>query len=228
MSNQYGTAQIVDDGLVLCLDANASTSYPGSGTDWFDLTGNADFIINGSSYAYSSDPARINLDDIYARNDVSSVPAAWQGAQECTIDLWYRMQSMYGSCCPTIFGRGDFRFFQIGNHMYTMIGFNDPSYGRRYQHPAFNMADMPGSTTAWHHCVGMRRGDDYIIWIDGVERYNTTYGIGWELWGATNQNWDVNSGTHDADYAVARIWNRGLSDDEILHNFNAQRSRFGK
>ena len=32
--------EIVSDDLVLCLDTGASTSYPGSGTDWFDLTGN--------------------------------------------------------------------------------------------------------------------------------------------------------------------------------------------
>ena len=31
MSNQYGLAQIVTDGLVLCLDANNVVSYPGSG-----------------------------------------------------------------------------------------------------------------------------------------------------------------------------------------------------
>ena len=47
MSNQYGSAQIVSDGLVLCLDANASSSYPGSGTSWVDLTGNGNFTING-------------------------------------------------------------------------------------------------------------------------------------------------------------------------------------
>jgi hypothetical protein len=221
MGNNYGP-KIATDGLVLCLDANNSKSYPGSGTDWFDLTGNANFIINGSSYAYSSDPARINLDDIYARNDVSSVPAAWQGTDECTIDLWYRPQSMYGGCCPTIFGRYDFRFFHIGNNMYTMIAFHDGSGGRQYQHPSY-----PVAAGAWHHIVGMRRDNRYIIWIDGTEKYNNSYGTGLELYGANNQDWDVNSTNHNADFAVARIWNRGLTDAEILQNFNVHRDRFG-
>ncbi len=32
--------RIVTDGLVLCLDAGNTKSYPGSGTTWFDLSGN--------------------------------------------------------------------------------------------------------------------------------------------------------------------------------------------
>ena len=119
-------------------------------------------------------------------------------------------------------------FFHIGNNMYTMIGFHDGSGGRTYQHPSYNMASEPGGTAAWHHVVGMRRSDRYIIWIDGTEKYDNAFGAGLALYGANNEGYYVNATTHNADYAVARIWNRGLSDDEILHNFNAQRSRFGK
>jgi hypothetical protein len=32
--------RIVTDGLKLCLDAGARSSYPGSGTTWYDITGN--------------------------------------------------------------------------------------------------------------------------------------------------------------------------------------------
>ena len=32
--------RIVTDGLVLCLDAANSKSYPGSGTTWYDISGN--------------------------------------------------------------------------------------------------------------------------------------------------------------------------------------------
>jgi hypothetical protein len=225
MSNQYGSAQIVNDGLVLCLDAADSNSYPGSGNTWTDLTGNDNFAITAGS-TYSANPAKLNLANINALNNLgASVPAAWQNTDECTIDLWYRMQSMYGACCDTIFGRYDFRFFQIGNSVYTMISFANP--GRYYQHPAYSIASEPGGTAAWHHLVGMRRGNDFIIWIDGAEKHNSTFGTGLPLYDVT-EPWYINTNRHDADYAVARIWNRGLSDAEILHNFNAQRGRFGK
>ncbi len=45
MSNQYGSAQIVSDGLKLCIDANATTSYGGSGSTWYDISGEGNNII---------------------------------------------------------------------------------------------------------------------------------------------------------------------------------------
>jgi len=44
--------KIITDGLVLCLDAAISKSYPGSGTTWYDLSGNGinGSLINGTSF----------------------------------------------------------------------------------------------------------------------------------------------------------------------------------
>ena len=36
----HNNPRIVTDGLALCLDANAISSYPGSGATWYDLSGN--------------------------------------------------------------------------------------------------------------------------------------------------------------------------------------------
>ena len=42
--------KIVTDGLVLCLDAAIGKSYPGSGTTWYDLSGNGNngTIVNAT------------------------------------------------------------------------------------------------------------------------------------------------------------------------------------
>ena len=41
----------ITDGLVLCLDAANSKSYPGSGTTWTDLSGNGNHVtISGATY----------------------------------------------------------------------------------------------------------------------------------------------------------------------------------
>ena len=223
----HNNPKIATDGLVCCLDANDAQSYPGSGNDWFDLTGHNDWTITaGSSFSNGV----LTLDDINAGNDSgASPPSAWQGSTDCTIDTWYNMTTPFGSCCDTIFGRYDFRFFQIGTSIYTMISFeanNTPGYtdgARYYQHPSYTI-----SSGVWHHLVGMRRGGRFIIWIDGVEKYNADFGTSLYLYGATNENWYINTNRHNAKYGVCRIWNRGLSDDEILQNFNAQRSMYGK
>jgi len=40
MATNYNP-KITTDGLVLCLDAANPKSYPGSGTAWFDISGNS-------------------------------------------------------------------------------------------------------------------------------------------------------------------------------------------
>ena len=53
MGLAYGGA-IVRDGLVLALDAADRNSYPGTGTTWYDLSGNdEDFTLNNTP-TYSS------------------------------------------------------------------------------------------------------------------------------------------------------------------------------
>ena len=53
--------RIVRDGLVLCLDAADRKSYPGTGTTWFDRSGNgnhgtssnlSNFVINDQKSLY--------------------------------------------------------------------------------------------------------------------------------------------------------------------------------
>ena len=47
----FHSPSIVRDGLVLCLDAANPKSYPGSGTTWYDLSGNnRNFTLYNSSY----------------------------------------------------------------------------------------------------------------------------------------------------------------------------------
>ena len=41
--------RIVTNGLVLCLDAGNTRSYPGSGTTWTNLTNNAVTTISGTT-----------------------------------------------------------------------------------------------------------------------------------------------------------------------------------
>jgi hypothetical protein len=49
----YTGPNIVKSNLVLCLDAASSRSYPGSGTTWFDVSGNGNHftLFNGVGYS---------------------------------------------------------------------------------------------------------------------------------------------------------------------------------
>jgi hypothetical protein len=62
MATQFAFGKIVTDGLVLALDAADKNSYPGSGTNWFDVSVNnySGSIISGS---LNSNPISITLDN---------------------------------------------------------------------------------------------------------------------------------------------------------------------
>jgi hypothetical protein len=49
----YAGPEINESGLVLCLDAGNTKSYPGSGTTWTDLSGNGNTgtLVNGPTYS---------------------------------------------------------------------------------------------------------------------------------------------------------------------------------
>lgn len=230
------TPQVATDGLVLWLDAGDSKSYINTATNFYDC---------GYGYQYySSDPGCTGTQTkwvdlsgygndwtaggtyngnyfTFASQSISKVASAdWATTSERTIDTWFYPTSggVYGGCCQTIFGQYWFRFFMINQSLYTMIGFD----GAYYQHPAYTL-----SYDTWHHVVGMRRASRYIIWIDGVEMYNTDFGTGKSLYDPYGTYYVSDNSHTNIRVASAKIYNRGITDAEILQNFNAGRQRFG-
>jgi hypothetical protein len=230
---------VVTDGLVLHLDAGNTSSYNSSGyyydcgygcqyyssnpgctncnSQWKDMSGFgndwgvAGTYNNGTFFTYNSTQLS------------RAASSDWATTSQRTIDTWFYPTSggINTGCCETIFGQYWFRFFMIGQNIYTMIGFaTGGTY--TYQHPAFTI-----SYDTWHHIVGMRRGNDYIIWINGVEMYNTTFGSGLNLYDPTGTYYISNPSHSNVRIGSVKIYNRGITDQEIRQNFNAGRQRFG-
>ena len=82
------------------------------------------------------------------------------------------------------------------------------------------------------HTISVKNGATYKTWINGVLVRNNTSGANNSV--ATNVNWrigcDVNSTNAEAlggEIYFARAYNRALSDDEALYNFNSNKARYG-
>ena len=208
---------IVTNGLILNLDAGFTPSYPTANTTWYDISpiGTNTSIPNSNTYSSST------MNYVYNSSNIGALSSA--GAYDNTMECWFYVPSggSYEGCCQTIFGTYRFRTFLIGQSLYTMIGFFTGS-GYTYQHPAFTI-----SYNAWHCAVGARRDNRYIIWIDGVEVYNGDFGSGLSLYDAVGY-WSISDPSHpNIKVAISRMYNRGLSNSEILQNYNANKSRFG-
>lgn len=174
----------------------------------------AGMFFSDNSINYKAGYSQLNTDSDWITN-----------IKELTIECVFNPVNPYTGCCDTIFGTYWFRFFQIGTQFYTMIGFSNAGVYVTYQHPAYYL-----TLNNFHHVVGMRRNDRYIIWINGVEVYNSDFGSGYDLWalnGSGINDWYISSSNHPhIKVAEARIYNRGLSDAEILQNFNSIKRRF--
>ena len=79
---------IVTSGLVLCLDAANTRSYPGSGTSWYNLAGtiNTGVLTNGPTYG-STNLGSIVFDGV---DDYVDMPANMGSMANYTIMFWAR------------------------------------------------------------------------------------------------------------------------------------------
>jgi hypothetical protein len=72
------TPSIPTSGLTLYLDAGNSSSYPGSGTSWYDLSGNGNTgtLNNGITYSSADGGSLLfdNVDDYVSFSSVSGMP----------------------------------------------------------------------------------------------------------------------------------------------------------
>ena len=81
----FAGADFVTDGLILHLDAGNSNSYPGSGSTWFDLSGNNNHAtINGPTFS-NSQIKHFVLDG--SNDDIASMNLS--SYTNLTIEVWY-------------------------------------------------------------------------------------------------------------------------------------------
>jgi len=81
----YHSPSIVMNGLVLCLDAGNTKSYPGSGTTWIDLSGNSNTgtLTNGPTYSSENGGSLVfdGIDDYVTTSLGTHTPYC--------IDIWF-------------------------------------------------------------------------------------------------------------------------------------------
>lgn len=214
----FNQQDIVKDGLVLWLDANDKTSYPGTGTVWRDLSRsyNIGTLTNGPTFNsanggsivfdFSNDYVKINsFADILSKTTYTKT-------------AWFYMNSYKYN----IVSGGD-----TAQHAFWMAGTNKLSAGHN---------------GAWQ-TVTSTTSLLLNTWYFGVVTFNTT--TGWSLYvngnlESTSSSTTTFSGTGgiligayidaqnlwDGRIAIASVYNRVLSQAEITQNFNAQRQRF--
>ena len=101
MGSNYNPA-IVTDGLVLCLDAANKRSYPGTGTNWGDLSSNNfdGTLTNNPTFVSDQGGSYFQFDGTDDRTDFSYVQPAYQTTTDFTWCIWYYITSSQKSANP--------------------------------------------------------------------------------------------------------------------------------
>jgi hypothetical protein len=219
--------KIITDGLVLCLDAAISKSYPGSGTTWYDLSVNKidTSLINGPTYL-SENKGIIKLD---GSNDYCRIPfnsAFNVTSNPFTVMVWNRKDdtnnSYTGLITADLSGDNTWKIHKDQNASF----FRARSGSTVVAFPVYTVGK-------WHLYAFTKSGNSLKLYFDGDLTSSVTSNDP-----ASFSN-DLAIGSYRLNDAIAGSWlmplsfgpimfyNRALSSDEIRQNFNATRGRFG-
>jgi len=240
MGTSYN-ANIVTDGLVLCLDAANPRSYPLSGTSWNDLSGNGNngTLTNGPTFSSANAGALVfdGIDDYVVWNTLDAVK--WQNWSSITVETVFKLVSYSGGTS----GRQylfDYRntggvngafgcFYDSGISPNGFKLFYNTT-GTSYEEPlitTFVLGTLIYYQVTFDKTTSTNNIKHYIngnnVFTRSVTANSTTTNSG-KVWlgrySGGGFQWNGNIFLH-------RAYNRALSANEIKQNFNAIRGRYG-
>jgi hypothetical protein len=224
MSTSY-SPKIVTEGLVFAADAANTKSYPGSGTAWNDLSGNnnSGSLTNGPTFN-SGNNGSILFDGVDDYINLSSISLG------NTFTLMAMIRLSGSNADTSIFGSD-------ANGQDNWFGVNlDKIYLFGTQTVDVNNFNVVGTTTlnttntVWYHVVCTINTSTATVYVNGVQEATSTqaFTIGsWSSTAALGRRGGLSQRYFKGHIANIAAYNRVLSTQEILQNFNATRGRFG-
>ena len=217
VSQNYYGGPIVTDGLTFAADAGNLVSYESGSTTAYSMTGSySTSLVNGVGYSNNNGGAWI-FDGV---NDYINVSAF--NVSYLTIDTW-----VYRTSTTTHQGisrkQNEWALSQYNGTLQIAIG------------PAWYFLNtgytIPLNT--WTHITytysGTNQIGSQIVYINGEEIFSATDGFGPISAGGSTYRigYDDNGWFWGGKIANQKIYNRALSNAEVLQNYNAQKARFG-
>ena len=200
-------------GLIFHLDAANSTSYPGTGTTWLDISGfgNHGALINGPTIGGTGTGKYFSFD---GTNDY--VDFASYTPEADTISLWYYHIANMGAIAAV--GSDSYNY---GQWSWSLIS----GSGGANNYNVFSGGNEWINPDLWVNVV-MVRSNPTQVFVNGLLR--STY-ISGNLSNPYPFLKLMTSGAYKPSgrLAVVKIWNIRLNDAQILQEFNTYKSRYG-
>ena len=213
------TIDIVRDGLVLLLDAGDTESYPGSGTTWYDLSGDGrNATINGSP-TFTDGYFDITSDSTYiSLSNSGLVPRT----NDFTYSTWINFDAP--DSLETIVENGSWTDTLLFRYQTNLVAV----YAEGALRGNFSWTASAG---VWYNVVFKRESGTCSMYIN-----NTLTGTPFTMTtdiNLANTNLFLMRSQHttgqffNGKISTFSIYNKSLTSSEIEQNFEALRERFG-
>ena len=221
------TTPIVTDGLVFNMDAANRACYPRTGTTATDTVGNKIGTISGATFV-SDKQGGFDFDgsdDAIVTNLVYSLSST---TTEFSCGCWFKA------------GTQSENTLLVSNYNFTPIPFNlyfksdGTCQGTSRNSSNTTISVGSGDTyddNEYHNFYYQRDANNtYYTYVDGILKNTGTATLG--AIATTNairigKLGQYTQGYFDGIINTVQIYNRALSSTEVLHNYNALKSRFG-
>lgn len=234
-------AKVAKSNIVCYLDAANAKSYPGSGTSWYDLSGNGNhFTINATAFNSAGKYMDFNGSYGCAKKTGSDLTV---GTTNVTVITWTRVKNSTSNWRTLLRGLssgGDHQvIIQSGG---WLIGMYDNVNGTGFNSGGYSQQDLPGyGTTQWVMMTwrwnygaspyySFSYNDTPNVTRASITSTNARFKCGVCSIGAYNnadQNDPSVASQYWGDISNIIFYDRYLSDDEVLQYYYASRGRFG-
>ena len=230
----YPEENIVSDGLVLHIDPSKNTSYPGTGNTIYDLSGfgNTGTLTNGPVLS-SSNGGAIVLD---GTNDYVTIGDKLDlGLGNYTFSCWFKLNSVTGYQC--IFSKS---IAAYASNRYAL--YIDNTKLKSFMQGDLTSGDVDFSSTLtlstgiWYHVTSVYdRSGTLKLYVNGVldssqaisqwQNVNIQTSHTFKI-GAYATSGDEPTFFTNGNITSFTAYNRALTQQEILQNYNATKGRF--
>lgn len=229
---------IVEDGLVLCLDAANERSYPGSGTTWFDLSGNnhsaelnrVDYSSENYFTLIRSEGDRIPINGYFYNS--ARLP-------QISIECFFKPFNTNVDTILASFDRNEYWRIGWGENQS-----NAPKLGFSFKDDSGQIdgfqTDDDLIENEWNHCIVTYNSGSTKIYLNNKlsASINTggsqlgTGGVRYGYIGTGSEAEGFDSANGPTDYfdgsvSVFKIYETELTESDVKQNFQALRGRYG-
>lgn len=221
---------------ILKLDASSTSSYPGSGTTWSDISGSANnaTLVNSPTFTSENSGAIV----FNGTNQYANIADSYLFAPTTalTVDAWIRTTTISPQFQFII---GQFKDnVPTNSSWYLRLQYGAPQFGYYSGGASWAEATVTSSSSisinTWVHITGVWTGTTMKVYVNGINTGSAARAVAptdsslQVKIGAGEQN-SNNSGLNFFSGRIAQVgfrYNTAWSDTEVLDNFEDKRSRF--